>query len=272
MNALELLCLEWSKLENGRNEFLWLLEFFLNQKISFLDLKSIKKNVSCETFLIESLKKRKKGFPFQYILKKAPFFDMDFYIEEGVLIPRFESEILVQACQQKFPYHFSILEVGFGSGAISICLKKNLPDLTISAIDINPKAFEVAKKNESLLLQSTKINWILGDFIHWEPQIQFDGIFSNPPYLSQEEYEKTNSLSYEPKEALIAEENGLAFYHQLAHLGSRFLKKEGLLIVENNPFNVQEIENIFLNQGFEQLLIFKDLLGLDRVSVFKLFH
>jgi release factor glutamine methyltransferase len=207
--------------------------------------------------------------PIQYITGRADFYGRVFQVNPAVLIPRPETELLVDECLEVFSRSKKgkILDVGTGSGCIAITLAKELRDAEIFASDISQQALMVAEANARL--HGVQVNFekqdILSETLPWR---ELDVLVSNPPYILPTEKlrMKKNVLLYEPSTALfVPQDNGLLFYKALAHRGKEALKKGGALIVEINEAFGDEVSTLFRTQGYHQVQMKKDLSGKDRV-------
>ncbi len=202
------------------------------------------------------------GRPVQYILGKAIFWERIFYVNESVLIPRVETEILVEKTLEiaKEIRARRILDVGTGSGIIAITLKEELPDVKIFATDVSERALRVAHRNAQLL--NAGVTFIQCDMLSCFGENTFDIIVSNPPYVGEsdpfEEYRK-----FEPSVALYGGEKGYEFSLKLIKQAQNRLKKRGYVIMEINPFNYEEFVKS-IDSGFK---LYKDFNGLKRVLV-----
>ena len=208
--------------------------------------------------------------PIQYILGETEFFSNRFFVDENVLIPRPETEELVDWVLQTYPdknYPLHILDIGTGSGCIAISLAKALPKSVVTAIDVSPKAITVAQRNADR--NGVKIQFLQCDILQTKtlPQ-KYDVIISNPPYVR--ELEKTemhsNVLSYEPHLALfVPNERPLLFYEQIASLAQRYLKPEGSLFFEINQYLAAEMQAMLTQKNFAEIILRQDLSGNDRM-------
>jgi release factor glutamine methyltransferase len=205
--------------------------------------------------------------PIQYIIGETEFLGLKFKVDEHVLIPRPETEELVQWLlddirESKNPSNLKILDIGTGSGCIAISLAKNLPNAEIFALDISEKALKTAKENAGL--NKVKVNFIQADILNLEALAgKFDIIVSNPPYVR--EMEKTemhrNVLENEPDLALyVKDTDPLIFYKKITKLAEESLIKEGNLYFEINQYLANETEEILKNFGFKTGLK-KDIFG-----------
>lgn len=236
-----------------------------------------------KSFLIASaLKRRMKAEPIQYILGKADFMGFEFRVNKDVLIPRPETEILVEAtiklARSQKPEATSILDVGTGSGCIAVSLARLIKNCNLTAVDISAKAINIARRNASLNAVAGKINFITDDFFNLRPAAcglqpdSFDVIISNPPYIPTEEIGNLQAeVRHEPRIALDGGIDGLDFYRRIAVEAAGYLKKEGFLAIEIGFGQREEIENIFHKSGnFEIIEVIKDYNKIDRIMIGKL--
>lgn len=229
------------------------------------------------TFISNALKRRILGEPVQYILGRTEFMGMEFRVTPDVLIPRQETEILVESVL-KFASGLrlqasglDILDIGTGSGNIAISLAKFISDAVITAVDISHKAIAVAKNNAVLNNVEEKINFINKDFFtcSLQPAACYDMIVSNPPYIPTQEINNLQpEIQYEPRIALDAGKDGLDYYRKIIKDAPCYLKDKGFLILEMGFSQRKDIENIFKKPGiFEIIEVVKDYDNIDRVIV-----
>lgn len=206
--------------------------------------------------------------PVQYILHEAWFAGMNFYVDEHVLIPRPETEELVEWISEDLGNKASVLDIGTGSGCIPIALKKKNASSSIEAIDVCSEALNVAVNNA--LTHQTEIDFRLLDFLDegsWNILGEYDIIVSNPPYISSAEKSsmKENVLDHEPHLALFATGDPLIFYRKIALFGLSHLSKNGIIYVELNEFLSRKIADIFSSNGYNFVEIKKDMQGKERM-------
>lgn len=210
--------------------------------------------------------------PIQYITGEAWFYGLKFEVNENTLIPRPETEELVEWIieSQKSKVEsqkLEILDIGTGTGCIPISLKANLPQANVSAIDVSQQALEVAKRNA--ISNKVEINFIQTNILEVEDLNQyFDIIVSNPPYVRNLEKEeiKKNVLDYEPHLALFVEDtDALLFYRKIAQLALKNLAPNGLLFFEINQYLGKETVELLENLGFKNIELKKDIYGNDRM-------
>ncbi|MDQ7055446.1 MAG: peptide chain release factor N(5)-glutamine methyltransferase [Persephonella sp.] len=217
-------------------------------------------------FLIE---KRADRYPLGYILGEKEFFNVRLKIEEGVLIARPETEILVEECLKRIPEDKKItgLEIGVGSGAISVALLKNRPLLVMYGIDISEKALQITALNAKINRVFDRLVLLRSNLFENVPQKRFDFIVSNPPYVSEEEYEHVEEeVKREPREALIAGKEGIEFYEKIIGDGKSFLKEDGFFAFEIGYNQRKKVKKILESEGFRAITE-KDLQGFDRVII-----
>ena len=213
-----------------------------------------------------------KEIPIQYILGKAHFYGLEFEVSPSVLIPRPETEELVDWILSENPKiqksdDLKILDIGTGSGCIAISLAKNLPEAKVSAIDVSGKALEVAKRNASL--NDVNVTFIQQNILETEnlPET-FDVIVSNPPYVRNLEKEeiKNNVLENEPHLALFVDDHdALIFYRKIVDLAIKNLSKNGQLYFEINQYLAKETMDLLETSGFSHMELRKDIYGNNRM-------
>jgi release factor glutamine methyltransferase len=207
--------------------------------------------------------------PIQYIFGRTHFYGLDFEVNEHTLIPRPETEELVEWVihENKSRGRVTILDIGTGSGCIAISLAKNLPDAQVFAIDVSPGALEVAKKNA--LNNNVDVTFIQQDILAAEKlEDQFDVIVSNPPYVRNLEKAeiKRNVLDYEPHIALFVDDNdALLFYRKIALLAKENLPQNGKIYFEINQYFGLETAQMLEEFRFTNVVLRKDMYGNDRM-------
>ena len=211
----------------------------------------------------------KQNIPIQYILGEAHFYDLKFKVNSSTLIPRGETEELVQYIL--LHDFISVLEIGTGSGCIAVSIAKN-SNANITAIDNSIEALEIAKSNA--ILNSVEINFELTDVFNFSDTKKYDLIVSNPPYVleSEKKLMNKNVLDYEPHNALFVSDNDpLIYYKEIAKIATNNLNKNGLLFFEINEKYSKQIIELLSNLNFVDIELKKDINGKDRIikSVFK---
>ena len=219
-------------------------------------------------FVEEIYKKLAAHIPAQYIIGSAEFFGMQLKVDERVLIPRPETEELVEVILAENPeMNLSVLDIGTGSGAIALALAKNRPDWSVTAIDISQNALELAMENAKA--QNLNLSFIKSDCFS-EISAKYDIIVSNPPYISREDREEVglNVLHSEPHLALFADEDGLAIYRRIAEDSKDYLNDGGKIYLEIGYKQGQSVPALF-RQHFPEKRVrtLKDQFGQDRMVV-----
>ena len=214
--------------------------------------------------ILEITTRRKKHEPLQYILGETEFYGYKFKVSNSVLIPRPETELLVEKIIHEEKNLNSILDIGTGSGAIIIALAKNLDTENIDAVDISESALKIAQQNADL--NNVEINFFRSD-IYENINDKYDLIISNPPYISQDEYEllPKEIKDHEPRSALHAENNGLYFYKKILQNAKEHLTEFGKIYFEIGYDQAEKITGIAKENGFSKIQVFKDLNGFDRI-------
>ncbi len=206
--------------------------------------------------------------PIQYVTNSSCFYGIDLYINEDVLIPRPETEELVDwILKDNLPsseYH--VLDIGTGSACISIALKTHRKNWTITGVDISPAAIQVARQNGAML--DLDISFSLSDFLmpDSQPQGIFDIVVSNPPYVDASEMNLSYNSPADPLIALIPnDKNCLIFYEEIASWSLIHLRASGSIYCELNEFRFAEIQEIFFNAGFRNIVLKDDMQGKKRM-------
>ena len=218
------------------------------------------------------LSQPKLEIPVQYVLGKTNFFGLDFEVNPAVLIPRPETEELVDWIiesqkETAKDQNLRIIDIGTGSGCIAISLAKNIPNAQVTALDVSVDALATAKKNA----QNNQVDVAFRNQNILETndlQEKFDVIVSNPPYVRDlEKVEiKKNVLDYEPHLALFVEnDNALIFYKKIAELAQKNLKPNGFLFFEINQYLGPEMIGLLQEMGFKNIVLKKDIYGNDRM-------
>lgn len=209
--------------------------------------------------------------PIQYLLGSTSFCGLDFEVDENVLIPRPETEELVEwiLSIEKVQENASqrILDIGTGSGCIAIALSKSLPQAQVVAVDVSEKALAIARKNA--IANHVSVDFVLMDILQTSDlERQFDCIVSNPPYVRQLEMAeiRKNVLAYEPHLALFVEdEDALLFYRKISELALISLRSGGKLYFEINQYLGNETAQLLKDFGFENITVRKDVYGNERM-------
>jgi release factor glutamine methyltransferase len=223
----------------------------------------------------ELIHRRANREPLQYILGEWEFFGLPMKVGPNALIPRPETEILVEQALREavhLPKKISVLDIGTGTGCIALAIAKQLPNASILGIDVSAGAIKLAKENARMLgisNASYQVSDIFTD--EWLSTISktFDMIVSNPPYISRSDFEQLEPElnRFEPRSALTDESNGLSFYERIGQLAPILLTEHGKLLMEIGFGARESVEQIMRNSGLEVLRSVSDLAGIPRVIV-----
>lgn len=216
-----------------------------------------------ESIINERIETRK---PLQYILNKAVFLNETYFVDENVLIPRPETELLVLEATKHLNSKAKLLEIGTGSGCIAISLAKILKNNNITTCDISQNALNVAQINAKAIAPEYAIKFINSDLFS-NVNEKFDAIISNPPYIS-EDFKKEMQpevLKYEPHTALFAENEGMLIYEKIIEQAPKFLNIGGLIAFEAGINQADKIKNLLETNGFTKVIIITDLSSIDRI-------
>lgn len=268
--------IEKVKYSNPLLESILILSHILNVEKTYIYIhgdKEVEDWVK-EEFL-KKIQKRSENYPIAYLLRNKEFMGLDFYVEEGVLIPRPETEIMIEYIIDYVENNYRdteirVLDIGTGSGAISLSLAKFLPWIKVYGIDIDSVAIKIATENKNRL-GIKNVKFLKGDLfkpIDNDNILQkFDIIVSNPPYIKKKDI---NNLQkdvkyFEPIRALDGGIDGLDFYRKITGDSKAHLKNRGILIYEIGYDQGQEVKSILKEEGFLNIDILKDFQGHDRV-------
>lgn len=234
----------------------------LDKKLSETELDEFK----------ELINQRLNGRPIAYIVGNREFMGLDFYVKEGVLIPRPDTETLVeeviQLCKDK---EVHILDIGTGSGAITVSLAKYIQKSKLMSFDISEIPLEVGPINAKNNGVEDKIEFKKSDLFSAikDSGVMFDVIVSNPPYIPRKDVLElhTQVKDYEPYNALEGGEDGLDFYRDITIQSGKYLKKDGILAYEVGHDQAPDVELIMKNNGYRDIYKKKDIQGIDRVVI-----
>jgi len=247
-----------------------LIEFKLN--LTRIDLAlntNLELNNDDINYFQDALDKLKNHIPVQHIIGETNFYNSTFKVDENVLIPRPETEELVDWIIKDTSKvkNIKILDIGTGSGCIAISLAKNIPNAEVFAIDVSPTALKIA--NENALINKVSVNFIETDILNLDKlPTEFDIIVSNPPYVRDLEKEMMhqNVLANEPHLALfVKNDNPLLFYNKIADLAKHHLNTEGKLYFEINQYLGKDTKELLRLKGFKNIDLKKDIFNVDRM-------
>jgi len=211
--------------------------------------------------------KRSEGVPVAYLLRRREFWSLTFEVSPAVLVPRPETELLVQRALElvRLPVA-ELADLGTGSGAIAIAVAHERPQWSITATDISTSALEVARRNGAALV-SDRVRWIQGDWYAALARRRFDVLVSNPPYIAENDpVLRADGLRHEPRLALTPGGDGLAPYTTLINGAHRHLKPGGWLVVEHGSTQGETLRALLVARGFSSVTSHRDLAGHERVT------
>ena len=267
-----MIMLKSNNIESPKLKSRLLLQYILKQPRQYIivyDNNEITEKEKFEYFV--NIEKLTKGIPLQHITHTQEFMKMDFFVDENVLIPRPDTEILVEevikiAKKIETP---KILDLCTGSGVIGISIAKNVPDSQIYAIDISEKALDVAKINTKRMKDERQIKLIKSDIFEKLKKEKYDIIVSNPPYIKKDDITYlSEEVKNEPKMALDGGVDGLDFYRKITKQGIEYLKLGSYLCFEIGYDQKEEVTDIIKNEGrYIDTYSKKDLYGNDRIII-----
>lgn len=246
-----------------------LLGFALSKDISWLYAHPQAVLSSCdEGRFRDCVGQRAAGMPFQYISHKQEFMSLEFYVNSNCLIPRADTEILVEAAlawMKENPLRpIRVLDIGTGSGAIAVSVARYYADAQIDAMDLSADALRIAEENARK--HQVRIRFFRADFLTWEATTSYSVILSNPPYIPQKKLTELmpGVRDYEPHMALDGGEDGLLFYRAIAQKAGGLLLPGGAVFTEVGIHQAGQVARLYEDQGLK-VRVYKDLAGIDRV-------
>ncbi len=221
--------------------------------------------------IIKFANRRKSGEPLQYILGECEFMSLQFSVSPGVLIPRADTETLVETVIENCEDSMKVIDICSGSGCIGISIAHYVKDILVDMVDISDKAVETAKKNIAANGVGERVKVKKMDILNEYPLEKYDIAVSNPPYIETEVIDtlQTEVKDYEPLIALDGGNDGLIFYRRIIDTASNFLKNNGLLAFEIG-YNQGESVKAMMSENFKNVELIKDLCGNDRVVIGRL--
>ena len=242
------------------------LEILAREHLGVSKAKFIRKsdhiiNSSLVSHLSDAHSRLKKGTPLAYLLGYKEFWSLDFQVNRNVLVPRPETELIIEKSIELANYGGSVLELGTGSGAIAIALAKERPDLTITATDISAEALEVALKNAKK--HKCEINF---EHTDWFSSLsgKWNLILSNPPYIAEGD-PHIALLKMEPIVALVSGPTGFEALHGIIETADNFLESNGHLVLEHGIGQAQAINEKLASRNFSEITSHKDLANINRI-------
>lgn len=225
-----------------------------------------------QTTFTNLLERRMKGEPIAYLIGHKEFWSLDFVITPDVLIPRPDTELLVEIALEMLEgkKNLRVLDLGTGSGAIALSIASERPDITVVATDLSAEALQIAKLNAKHF-HLTNVEFALGnwfDAIANEVNPTFDMILSNPPYIAKfDPHLSRGDLRFEPNKALVAGLEGMDDLRLIIDQAGKYLAEGGALLVEHGYDQEKSVNEQFLQAGFDNIITYKDLSGIPRVTV-----
>ncbi|MBQ2754137.1 MAG: peptide chain release factor N(5)-glutamine methyltransferase [Clostridia bacterium] len=216
------------------------------------------------------LSRRAKHEPMAYILGKKEFMSLDFYVDKNVLIPRPDTEILVEyAIGVIKNKRVNVLDIGTGSGCIGISVVANCKHCKVTGIDISDSTLEIAQNNAESNKAGKRFKTIKCDILNEMPEGKFNVILSNPPYIPPKVIEtlEDDVKKYEPYHALNGGDDGLVFYRKISETGKKLLTDKYFIALEVGHDQSEQVMEILKNDGYENITAIKDLAGIERVVI-----
>jgi release factor glutamine methyltransferase len=212
------------------------------------------------------VERRLRGEPIAYIVGEREFFGLRFAVSDAVLIPRPDTELLVELALERLPPRGSVLDMGTGSGAIAVAIAHTRADAAVTALDVSPAALAVAQGNASA--NGASVTFLASDwFAALDATARFDLIVSNPPYIaSGDRHLAEGDLRFEPPGALTDHADGLQALRRISHGANAHLAPGGWLLMEHGYDQADAVRELLAAAGFEQVASWHDLAGIERVS------
>ena len=244
--------------------------FFLKEKLGFNDNEVyINPNIVLKnkdkTLIEKFLKQKEEGIPLDYILNSSKFYESEFFVDSKVLIPRPETEIMVDYVNNHFSSSIKVLDAGTGSGCIGISIALKNPNFHVYGSDRSAEALNVAFINKNNL-NVDNFSLVHADWLSSFKKESFDLIVSNPPYIADQDPHLEN-LKHEPNRALVAKDNGLGDIRLIVEQSTEVLKRGGMLILEHGYQQQEEVENILKMNHFLEIANLKDFQELPRITL-----
>ena len=227
-------------------------------RINLITKQDVTLNKEQEDLFSKLVERRKQKEPVAYILNKKEFWNENYFVDKRVLIPRPETEILIELLLKKIKDKnkaYKVLDLGCGSGCLLISFLKEMQKSQGIGVDISSNALEVAKKNIELHNLNNRAKLVRLDLLTLRTKDKFDVIFSNPPYLSSSDYAKLSDdvKNFEPKQALVGGFNGVLYYKKIIALAQSALKKNGYLALELGDRQYRTISKLLQDHSFRIL-------------------
>lgn len=243
------------------------LSYILGKSKSYILLnQELELNSEQSHRLNDIINKRKKAYPLQYAIGEWEFYNLRLKVDERALIPRFETEIIVDYIIKSAMKKDRILDIGTGTGAIALSLGKHIVKSLVTGSDIEDKALSLARENKEIT-NISNVEFIKSDLFE-NIDGKFDLIISNPPYINKEDYDKLEKeLYFEPKSALYGGEDGLLFYKKIIRKAPDYLNDQGHLIFEIGYDQKEILNKLLKGQGFKSIINLRDFNDFDRFII-----
>ena len=210
-------------------------------------------------------RRRIQGEPIAYIVGKREFYGLDFAVSPAVLIPRPETELLVDLALERLPQNGRVLDMGTGSGAIAVAIAHSRPDASVTALDASRDALEIARLNASA--HGVAVDFLLSDWYAAVAGQRFDVIVANPPYIvAGDAHLSQGDLRFEPLAALTDHADGLSALRSIVAGAAAHLESGGWLLVEHGYDQAESVRELLALQGFDEVQSWRDLAGIERAS------
>ncbi|MDD6265338.1 MAG: peptide chain release factor N(5)-glutamine methyltransferase [Clostridia bacterium] len=240
-------------------------------EITRLEEEILRENFKTNGEYYSAVKRLENGEPLAYIIGKWYFFGLEFALDGSTLIPRPDTEHLVDFLIKRLPKNSELIDLGTGSGCIAIATLVNRKDVSATLVDISEKALDRAKENALLNCVIDRCKFIQCDILDGIPSGEYDAVVSNPPYIRSEVIEtlQDSVKNYEPRTALDGGADGLVFYRSIIKNAPQYIKKGGFLLFEIGYDQKNEIEKL-ANEYKYACNVYRDYGGNDRMAVFEI--
>lgn len=212
------------------------------------------------------VRRRLDGEPIAYIVGRREFFGLDFQVSDAVLIPRPDTELMVELALERLPAQGRMLDMGTGSGAIAVAAAHTRPDARVTALDVSEAALAVAQQNAAA--NGARVRFLRSDwFATLAPDEKFELIASNPPYIAAgDDHLSQGDLRFEPVGALTDHADGLSALRTIIAGSPHYLEAGGWLLLEHGYDQAADVRSLLTTQGFSEVQSWRDLAGIERVS------
>ncbi len=255
-------------IQSSQFEAMCIVEHIFGEKLEKILINKIDASEQQVALTDNIVFRRTQGEPLQYILGKWEFYGLEFFVGEGVLIPRQDTETMIdETLKLKLPQCPKIIDLCSGSGCIGITINKKIPDAQVTAVENSEKALSYLNKN--IALNNAKIKIVMGDVLNEKTAEQFsdiDLILCNPPYLTSEDMKNLQKeVTFEPKEALFGGNDGMRFYKNITAIWKNILKSGGYIYYEIGIGQEDRVTEILMENNFVNIRSANDLCGITRV-------